>query len=126
MQTVRSCNDARVNKDIVVMLEFEVLHQLGFEIYQPTILEFLAKFELLLKIDSLDRSTVDKIRRLATKMCKYCAQNSSFLEYRPQVMAAGSLLVSIKLCGAFNGLWSKEQTAEEFDPRALWDREIEE
>ena len=55
MQTVRSCNDARVNKDIVVQLELEVLNRLDFDIYQPTILDFFAKYQKLFKSDRLSQ-----------------------------------------------------------------------
>ena len=82
------------------MVDFEsrLIVELEFGIRFVTPLDFLARFQRLLELESeSDVKSTEKIEGLALQFCRYMLINASFLAYKPQQIAAASLLLSMRM-----------------------------
>ena len=120
---MQSCNHYRVNKEVVLHLEFIILREIDFNLHQPTPLDYLEIYYRLLDLETEEQWTVERIKKTAFKMCRYVSQNASFLGYSIQKMTAAVLLLSINFCGV-SDLFKDPEYAKNFDPSIIWDYEL--
>ena len=52
MKIVRSCNDNRLNQEVVSNLEFIILREIDFNLHQPTSLDYLEIYYRMLDMDA--------------------------------------------------------------------------
>ena len=71
MKIVRSCNDNRVNKEVVLKLEFIILREIDFNLHQPTSLDYLEIYYRMIDMDAEVKETAERIKKTAFKMCRY-------------------------------------------------------
>ena len=71
MKIVRSCNDNRLNQEVVSNLEFIILREIDFNLYQPTSLDYLEIYYRMIGMDTEVKETAERIKKTAFKMCRY-------------------------------------------------------
>ena len=88
-----------IKRSDLIDFESRLITELEFRIRFVTPFDFLSRFSRLLEIDAENYvgKSIEKIEGLALQFCRYMLINASFLPYKPQQIAAASLLLGMRM-----------------------------
>ena len=86
----------------MIDLEEKVIRKLDFNIRDVYSITFLDRYiRLLITNIEQNESNVDQIVKLSREYCKYMQLQSIFLEFKPSLKAAASLLLALNISQSF-------------------------
>jgi hypothetical protein len=81
-----------VSKEILIDLEAHILIKLGFDLNFPGPMQFVERYLRVLKVQN-----EPQVYNNAYAICKMCLIDARFLEYKPSVIAACAVILSINM-----------------------------